>query len=104
MIKYVVCLIFLFVLYLSVRKDKVYFIPFDIPGGQMAATVPPFGTFIEKKYKKDKSILRHEMAHWKQYHRMGFYSFYGTYFKEYIKYGRKNGPMEVEARKMSKIK
>jgi len=86
----------------SVRKEKIYYIPFDIPGSQMAATIPPFGTFIESKHKKDKSIVRHELAHWVQYNRMGFLNFYGTYFKEYLKYGRKYGPMEVEARKMSK--
>lgn len=68
----------------------------------MAATIPPFGTFIESKYKKNRSILNHEMAHWNQYNRMGFVGFYKTYFSEYVKYGRKHGPMEIEARKYSK--
>lgn len=88
--------------FFSIREEKIYYIPFDIPGSQMAATIPPFGTFIESKYKKDKSILKHELAHWVQYERMGFANFYTTYFKEYVKYGRKYGPMEIEARKMSK--
>lgn len=88
--------------FFSIRKDKIYYIPFDIPGSQMAATIPPFGTFIESKYKKDKSILNHELSHWVQYERMGFVGFYTTYLKEYIKYGRKYGPMEKEARMMSK--
>lgn len=86
------------------KKDKVYYIPFDIPGSQMAATIPPFGIFIESKYKSDKSMLRHESVHWDQYNRMGFFGFYSTYFSEYMKYGRKYGPMEVEARKLSKLK
>ncbi len=86
----------------SIKEDKIYYIPFDIPGSQMAATIPPFGTFIESKYKKDKSILKHELAHWVQYERMGFVGFYTTYLKEYAKYGRKYGPMEKEARMMSK--
>jgi hypothetical protein len=97
--------IFLFVIILlfslTYKKNKVYYIPFDIPGSQMAATIPPFGTFIESKYKNSKPILRHEMVHWVQYSRMGFLSFYITYFSEYIKYGRKYGPMEIEARKLT---
>lgn len=90
------------ILFFSITEKKIYYIPFDIPGSQMAATIPPFGTFIEVKYKKDKSILNHELAHWIQYNRMGFINFYTTYFKEYMKYGRKYGPMEIEARNMSK--
>ena len=54
--------------------------------------------------KTDKSILRHEMVHWSQYQRMGFFGFYSTYISEYKKYGRKYGPMEVEARRLSKLK
>lgn len=91
------------ILFFIYKKNKIYYIPFGIPGSQMAATIPPFGTFIESKYTNDKSILNHEMVHWNQYNRMGFVSFYSTYFSEYLKYGRKYGPMEVEARKLSKI-
>lgn len=68
----------------------------------MAATIPPFGTFIEARYKKNRLIVKHEMVHWYQYRRMGFWGFYTTYLYEYIKYGRKYGPMEVEARRLSK--
>lgn len=100
----VISLIVGFVSYSILKKDKVYYIPFDIPGKQMAATVPPFGIFIESKYRKDDEMLRHELVHWSQYRRMGLYGFYSTYFSEYKKYGRFNGPMEVEARKLSKVK
>lgn len=92
------------ILFFSVRKNKIYYIPFNIPGTQMAATIPPFGTFIEKKYKGNLSILNHELVHWDQYKKMGFWGFYSTYSKEYFKYGRKYGPMEVDARKLSKLK
>lgn len=102
--KIVLLLVCLFLIYSVVKKDKVYYIPFDIPGSQMAATIPPFGIFIEEKYKGDKSLLNHELVHWDQYDRMGFFGFYSTYISEYIKYGRKYGPMEVEARKLSKLK
>jgi len=96
----VVVLLFL----LTIKKNIIYYTPVDIPGNQMAATIPPFGIFIEKKYKKNKSLLNHELVHWDQYDRMGFFGFYSTYFSEYIKYGRKYGPMEKEARKLSKLK
>jgi len=50
----------------------VWYLPFDIPGKQMAATLPPLGVFIELKYKNEKiddkcSILTHEMIYWEQY-------------------------------------
>jgi hypothetical protein len=102
--KYFLIVSCVFLLYIITKKDKIYYIPFNIPGSQMAATIPPFGIFIESKYKTDKSILRHEMVHWLQYNRMGFFKFYYTYISEYKKYGRKYGPMEVEARKLSKLK
>jgi hypothetical protein len=102
--KYVLFSIIIFLFFSIIKKNKIYHIPFDIPGSQMAATIPPFGIFIEKKYKGDKSLLNHELVHWDQYNRMGFFDFYSTYLSEYVKYGRKYGPMEVEARKLSKIK
>ena len=86
-----------------IKKETIYYIPFDIPGSQMAATIPPFGIFIEKKYEKNIDIINHEKVHWMQYKRMGLFDFYVTYFYEYFKYGRINGPMEIEARKLSKI-
>jgi hypothetical protein len=102
--KYILISITLFLLYSLIKEDKIYYIPFDIPGSQMAATIPPFGIFIEKKYKGDKSLLNHELVHWDQYNSMGVFGFYSTYLSEYVKYGRKYGPMEVEARKLSKLK
>lgn len=90
--------------FVFLRKDKVCYIPFNIPGSQMAATIPPFGIFIEDEYKGNASLLNHELVHWDQYKRMGMFVFYRTYFSEYLKYGRINGPMEIEARKLSKLK
>lgn len=90
------------ILILSTKKNKIYYIPFDIPGSQMAATIPPLGTFIENNYEGNISILKHEKIHWIQYEKMGFFGFYSTYLSEYIKFGRIYGPMEVEARKLSK--
>jgi len=101
--KYPLFLVVLILFVIFIKKNKIYYIPFDIPGSQMAATIPPFGIFIESRYKKDKSILKHELVHLHQYYNRGFFGFYTTYISEYVKYGRKYGPMEVEARKLSKL-
>ena len=96
---------FSIIVILNIRKiGTVYYIPFNIPGQQMAATVPPFGMFIEESYKDNKSILKHEKVHWKQYEEMGLFKFYYTYTNECMNYGRYSAPMEVEARKLEKIK
>ena len=89
-----------------VKKEYVTYLSFDIPGKQMAATIPPFGIFIEEKFKNEGdgkgSLLAHERIHWKQYQKMGFFNFYYEYLSEYIKHGRVNDHwMEVEARKLS---
>ena len=101
--KYILLTLTLLVLFFIFKKNKIYYIPFNIPGDQMAATIPPFGTFIESRYKNNKELLRHELIHWDKFNRMGFLMFYCTYISEYLKYGRKYGPMEIEARKLSKL-
>ena len=35
-----------------IKKERVIYMSVDIPGKQMAATIPPFGIFIEGKYNK----------------------------------------------------
>lgn len=96
-----------FVIYSDhVKTERVIYLPFDIPGPQMAATIPPFGIFIESKYIDEGegkgSILAHERVHWLQYKRMGLFNFYYEYLSEYFKHGRINDHwMEVEARKLS---
>jgi hypothetical protein len=104
MIRYILITTTILILLFAIRNNKIYYTPFNIPGDQMAITIPPFGTFIESKYKKDKPILNHELAHWDQYKRMGFFGFYTTYILQYLKYGRKYNPMEYEARKLGKLK
>jgi len=91
------------------KKERVIYLPFDIPGKQMAATIPPFGIFIENKYKSEScgcgSILSHEKIHWDQYKRLGLIGFYYQYISQYLKHGRiHNHWMEVEARKLSECK
>lgn len=90
------------------KKEMVFYTPFKIPTSLMAMTIPPFGIFIENKYKNEgngsRSILQHEKKHWAQYKRMGLIKFYFQYAKEFVKYGRYNAPMEKEARGQIKIK
>lgn len=98
------CFLFSF---FSAKKERVFYLPFDIPGKQMAATIPPVGIFIEKKYKNEGdgcgTILAHEKIHWDQYKRMGLVLFHFEYMKGLIKNGRVyHHWMEVEARKKSK--
>jgi len=88
------------------KKERICFLPFDIPGSQMAATIPPFGIFIEKEYRDEGdgpgSILSHERVHWEQYRRMGLMRFHYCYLNEYIKHGRIHHSMEEEARQLSR--
>jgi hypothetical protein len=88
------------------KKERIYYLPVDILGTQMAATIPPLGIFIEDEYENEGdvsgSILRHEKVHWEQYQRMGLIKFYYSYTSEYLKHGRINNWMEEEARRLSK--
>jgi hypothetical protein len=87
-----------------INHPFIFYLPVNIPGKQMAATIPPFGIFIEKGLKNEKredpcSVYTHEMVHWQQYQRMGLFSFYYQYLKVYFKKGRFNNWMEEEARR-----
>ena len=98
---------FLLVLIITVlnlfKHPYVFYLPFNIPGKQMASTIPPFGIFIESKYKNENknnpcSIIKHKMVHWYQYKRLGLFAFHYNYLKCYFNYGRVNNWMEDEAR------
>ena len=99
-------LILLATIFNLTKTEKVVYLPFDIPGTQMAATIPPFGIFIEDIFEDEGagpgSVLWHEKVHWKQYQRMDFIKFYYTYLTLYAKHGRINNWMEAEARQLSK--
>ena len=95
--------VLMLVLLNSVKHESVFYIPFNIPGNQMAATIPPFGIFIESEFKNENpaapcSILKHEKIHWNQYRRMGLVMFYANYLDCYMESGRINNWMEKEAR------
>lgn len=87
----------------------VYYLPFNIPGKQMASTIPPFGIFIESKYENENSnnpcsIMKHEIIHWEQYKKIGLISFHYNYLKCYLNSGRINNWMEEKAREPCKLK
>lgn len=105
--KYVPKILILLILILNInKKERVLYLPFDIQGPQMAATIPPFGIFIEEenRHKGDVpgSILWHEKVHWNQYQEMGLIKFYYTYLTLYAKHGRFSNWMEEEARQLSR--
>lgn len=61
-------------------------------------TLPPFGVYILLERLSSTRLIRHEMAHWQQYKRMGVVRFYALYLWYLIRYGYRNNPMEKEAR------
>ncbi len=87
-----------------IKHPFAFYLPVNIPGKQMAATIPPFGIFIENDFKNEVqddscSIYTHEMVHWRQYKRLGLWGYYYQYLKEYLYKDRVNHWMEKEARK-----
>ena len=66
--------------------------------GYDGITLPPFGIFIRAECLADERLCRHEMAHWRQWQRMGTLRFYAVYLWGLMRYGYRNHPMEIEAR------
>ena len=66
--------------------------------GFHGATLPPLGVYILAERLGDAVLVRHEMAHWAQYERMGALRYYLTYAWQVLRYGYHNAPMELEAR------
>jgi len=71
----------------------------------VAITIPPWGVLMRKSWHDEASearrlkVWRHETAHWEQYEQRGLLRFYAEYAWLSIRYGYKNHPMEIEARK-----
>lgn len=79
------------------KQPKIYYVNWLIPPFR-AMTIPPFGIFIKKQFKGNHQILQHDLIHWKQYKRMGFFMYYFRYFFQLITIGYDTMPMEMEAR------
>jgi len=67
--------------------------------GYGGITLPPWGVFILAERINETALVRHELAHWAQYQRMGFWRFTWSYLTGLVRHGYRNHPMEVEARK-----
>jgi len=66
--------------------------------GYGGVTIPPLCIYILVERINEDRLRQHEMAHWRQYLRMGLFKFYATYFWYNIRYGYRMNPMEIEAR------
>lgn len=67
--------------------------------GFSGITLPPFGIYILAEHLADNRLIRHELAHWEQYRRMGLLHFVVAYLWGLLRHGYRNHPMEIEARK-----
>ena len=67
--------------------------------GFRGITLPPLGIYVLAEHIDSERLRRHEMAHWAQYQRMGLLKFYAVYLWYSLKYGYRDNPMEIEARK-----
>ncbi len=60
-------------------------------------TIHLYNITIDGFFARPSWVL-HELKHVEQYERLGFFPFLWRYFREYLKYGYYNAPLEVEAR------
>ena len=66
--------------------------------GFAGITLPPFGIYVLAERLTDSRLIKHELAHWSQYKRMGLIKFYLLYLWYSVRHGYFNNPMEKEAR------
>ena len=64
-----------------------------------AAIYTPWGIYIQPKWINNKGLRRHEITHWLQRQRDGFFAYWFFTFWYLIRYGYDNSPYEVEARR-----
>jgi hypothetical protein len=80
------------------KHPNVYYIKSNQLPVFRAICIPHVGIFIKEKYKDDKTLLEHELVHWKQYKRMGSLVFLLRYLFQFIVIGYDTMPLELEAR------
>jgi len=66
--------------------------------GFAGVALAPWGIFVLPEHLHSQRLTRHEIAHWRQYQRMGAIRYYATYAWQVLRYGYRDAPMEVEAR------
>jgi bile acid:Na+ symporter, BASS family len=62
--------------------------------------VPPFGIFIRPEFN-NRTVIKHELVHWRQFKELGFIGFYIEYAYQILRYGYDKAPLEKEARELS---
>jgi hypothetical protein len=67
--------------------------------GFAGVCLAPWGIYILAERINDERLIKHEMAHWLQYKRMGAVRFYAAYLWGLLRHGYQDHPMEIEARK-----
>lgn len=85
------------------KQPKIYYVN-SLPSPYRGACIPPIGIYIKKEHQEDKSILIHELIHWRQYKRMGLFMYYLRYFVQLFFIGYATMPMEMEARQFESEK
>ena len=80
------------------RKNPSIYIWNKLPKNFNAATIPPFGIYLNECEKDNNALLDHELIHWKQYQEKGLFHYYLNYFQQLEKFGYDKMPMEEDAR------
>lgn len=77
-------------------------------GNTYAYTIVPFCIVVDKTQEPNNqnpegyiTSIKHEMCHWRQFQKEGFWKFKLKYMYYNIKYGYDKNPYEIEARKAS---
>jgi hypothetical protein len=61
----------------------------------------PWGIYILEEHLNNKVLVKHELAHARQIKEEGVIKFYLKYLYYTLRYGYKNNPYEIDARRSS---
>jgi len=99
---YIIILVCILILidYIIARFNKrpVIIYKYKLPYNYNALTLPPFGIIVQYEDRLNHRLISHEMVHWYQYRKAGFFIYYIKYITQKIVYGYDAMPMEVDAR------
>ncbi len=88
----------------SRNGPKRYWVGWPHRFGKTAITLPPLGIYIDTAAYTARSgesrsrLIAHELTHWAQWERLGFWRGNVGYVLLALRYGIKNHPREIEAR------
>lgn len=78
------------------KKPKIKYVKW-LPRSAWGITLPPYGIFILEKHRNNRSLKAHELWHWRRYLQWGAIKFYWRAITQYIIYGYRKSPIELEA-------